>query len=118
MSEEEKEAIKTVEDIAFIRGIRQDVEGELEDLKAIEDVLRLIDKLEKENGNGKWYIHQMIVRISEDIEDYVDDDKVGNKDIIGALKETRKQWLDVEKLLNGESKDNLYNDWRKYGKYE
>ena len=48
MSEEEQKAIKIVEDIAFVRGIRQDVEGELEDLGAIEDVLRLIDKLQKQ----------------------------------------------------------------------
>ena len=76
------------------------------------------DKLQKENENAKWYINQMIARINEDIADYIDDDKEGNKNIIGELKETRKQWQDVEELLNGESKDNLYNDWRKYGEYE
>lgn len=76
------------------------------------------NKLKEENENAKWYIHQMIARINEDVLDYIDDDEEGNKDIIGELKETKKQWQDVEKLLNGESKDNLYNDWRKYGEYE
>lgn len=79
---------------------------------------KIILRQQKENENAKWYIHQMIARINEDIADYIDDDKEGNKDIIGELKETKKQWQDVEKLLNGESKDNLYNDWRKYGEYE
>lgn len=77
-----------------------------------------VDKLQKENENAKWYIYQMIARINEDIADYIDDGKEANKDIIGELRETKKQWQDVEKLLNGESKDNLYNDWRKYGEYE
>jgi hypothetical protein len=48
LSDEEKKAIEIVEDIAFVRGIRQDVDGELEDLKAIEDVLRLVEKQQKE----------------------------------------------------------------------
>lgn len=76
------------------------------------------DERAKTIENAKWYIHQMIVRIEEDIEDYIDDDKEANKHIIGELKETKKQWKDVEKLLNREPKDNLYNDWRKYGEYE
>lgn len=74
--------------------------------------------MEEKIENAKWYIHQMVVRIEEDIEDYIDDDKDRNKHIIGELKETKKVWQDVEKLLNGESKDNLYIDWRKYGEYE
>ena len=48
LSDEEKKTIQIVEDIAFVRGIRQDVDGELEDLKAIEDVLRLVEKQSKE----------------------------------------------------------------------
>jgi len=87
--------------------------------KKLEEILEYIETEKEEKiENAKWYIHQMVVRIEEDIEDYIDDDKDRNKHIIGELKETKKQWQDVEKLLNGESKDNLYNDWRKYGEYE
>lgn len=84
----------------------------------LENVLEYLERLDEENENAKWYVHQMIVRLSESIEDFIDDDREGNKDIIGELKETRKQWKDVENLLNGEIKVNLYNDWRKYGEYE
>ena len=48
MTEEEKKAIKIVDEIAFVRGIRQDVDGKTEDLKAIEDVFRLVDNKQKE----------------------------------------------------------------------
>lgn len=81
-------------------------------------IFTYITNLEKENKNAKWYVHQVISRITEDIADYVDDDKEANKNLIGELRETRKQWQDIEKLLNGESKDKLYIDWRKYGEYE
>ena len=77
-----------------------------------------LEKEKEKNSNAKWYIHQEIVRIKEDIEDYIDDGKEGNKHIIGEFKEDVKQWQDVEKLLNGKSKDELYMDWRKYGEYE
>lgn len=115
MSEEEKEAIE------YIKAFQKDLYGaSSKNLMAIylDRIWKYIDKLQKENENAKWYIHQMIARINEDIADYIDDDKEENKDIIGELRETKKQWQDVEKLLNGESKDNLYNDWRKYGEYE
>lgn len=76
------------------------------------------DEEKKAIENAKWCIHQMLARINEDIADYIDDDKEKNRNIIGELKETKKQWQDVEKLLNGENKDKLYNDWSKYGEYE
>lgn len=113
MSEEQKKAIEYLN-----KYIKSDLFYEQEHYNRIEIVLNYIDKLQRENENAKWYIHQMIARINEDIADFIDDDKERNKNIIGELKETRKQWQDVEKLLNGESKDNLYNDWRKYGEYE
>lgn len=79
---------------------------------------RRYDSVKEKNSNAKWYIHQEIVRIEEDIEDYLDDDKEGNKQIIGEFKEDLEHWKDVEKLLDGKSKDKLYMDWRKYGEYE
>lgn len=53
------------------------------------------------------YVQWHINTLTDDIEDYIDDDKIGNKDIIGELKEEREHWNDVKKLLNGET-DNLY----------
>ena len=87
-------------------------------LKARDVILTAYEKEKEKNNNAKWYIHQEVVRIKENIEDYIDDDKEGNKHIIGEFKEDLKQWQDVEKLLDGKSKDELYIDWRKYGEYE
>ena len=55
MNKEEKD-IEIVKEITFVRGIRKDVEGEREDLLALEEVLNLIDKLQKENKNYKELI--------------------------------------------------------------
>ena len=86
--------------------------------KEVQDLLTAYEKEKEKNNNAKWYLHQEIVRIEEDIKDYIDDDKEENKHIIGEFKEDLKQWKDVEKLLDGKSKDELYIDWRKYGEYE
>lgn len=48
MSEEEKKAIEILKEIKDVRGIRQDVEGENEDLWALDIVYNLIDKQQKE----------------------------------------------------------------------
>ena len=85
---------------------------------AITKLLTAYEKEKEKNKKAKWYIHQEIVRIEEDIEDYLDDDKEGNKQIIGEFKEDLEHWKDVEKLLDGKPKDKLYMDWRKYGEYE
>jgi hypothetical protein len=87
-------------------------------LISYEEKNKELEKEKEKNKNAKWYIHQEVVRIMEDIEDYIDDDKEGNKHIIGEFKEDLKQWQDVEKLLDGKTKDELYIDWRKYGEYE
>jgi len=55
VNKEEKD-IEIVKEITFVRGIRKDVEGEREDLLALEEVLNLIDKLQKENKNYKELI--------------------------------------------------------------
>ena len=112
MNNEEKEAIE------YLQNQDNSLNWNYGTLQAILQVLNYIDKLQRENENAKWYIHQMIARINEDIADFIDDDKERNKNIIGELKEDLEKWKDVEKLLNGESKDNLYIDWRKYGEYE
>lgn len=51
-------------------------------------------------------------------EEIIKEARKRKEDYSKELKETKKQWQDVEKLLNGENKDKLYNDWSKYGEYE
>ena len=64
------------------------------------------------------YIHQEIVSLTEDIKDYIDDDKEGNRDIITSLKEEREHWRDLERIIEGKPNDELYMNWWKYGLYE
>lgn len=66
----------------------------------------------------KEYVHQEIVSRTEDIRDYIDDDKEGNKDIIGQLKEEREHWKDIERIIEGKGNDELYMNWWRYGLYE
>ena len=72
-----------------------------------EDLIRLED-----------YIHQEIVHLTEDIADYIDDDKEGNKYIIASLKEEREHWRDLERIIEGKPNNELYMNWWKYGLYE
>ena len=96
LSDEEKKAIEIVEDIAFIRGIRQDVDGELEDLKAIEDVLRLVEKQQKEIEELKQDRYKY--------EDWVMRTHI-NKDKIKAKIEPKLKELDEQ----------INEEWKKYG---
>lgn len=50
----------------------------------------------------KEYAQQEIDFATEDIEDYIDDDREGNKDIIGELKEWREHWKDIIRIMNNE----------------
>lgn len=59
-------------------------------------------KLDKIEAYASWFIDSL----TEDIEDYTDDDKVGNRDIIGELKEERENWKDIIKILSND--DDLY----------
>ena len=88
------------------------------DVGAIEMVLSLIKKQQEEIELIKEYVHQEIVHYTETIEDYEDDDKEGNKDYIGELKEDREHWKDIEKILQNKPKEELYMNWWRYGLYE
>lgn len=66
----------------------------------------------------KEYVHQEIAHLTEDIEDYIDDDKIGNADIIQDLKEERAQWKDIERIIEGKPNEELYMNWWRYGLYE
>lgn len=70
----------------------------IEDLKNKDIIIQRIQQ----------YVHQEIVSRTENIRDYMDDDKEGNKDIIGQLKEEREHWRDIEKIIAGSPDITLY----------
>lgn len=70
--------------------------------EAIETVLNLLEKKDKIINSIKEYAQQEIDFATEDIEDYIDDDREGNKDIIGELKEWREHWKDIIRIMNNE----------------
>lgn len=94
------------------------------DLDAIETVLNMLKEKDKEIKKKdkiidliKEYVNQEIIHYTETIRDYIDDDKEGNKDYIGELKEKREHWRDIDKILNNKAKEELYMNWWKYGLY-
>ena len=124
LSEEEKKAIELLERIK--KGIIADTKAPninirniaTEKVQAIDTVLNLVKKQQEQLETIKEYTHQEIVHYTEDIRDYIDDDKEGNKHIIGELKEDREHWKDIEKILQNKPKEELYMNWWRYGLYE
>ena len=57
------------------------------------------------------YANWHIVHTTEVIKDYIDDDKIGNKNIIGELKEEREHWKDIIRIMNNEK---TYIDYKNY----
>lgn len=53
------------------------------------------------NSIKKYAQHEISIA-TECIEDYIDDDREGNKDIIGELKECREHWKDIIRIMNNE----------------
>lgn len=86
--------------------------------KNLDTVLSLIKEQQEKLELIKEYAHQEIVHYTEDIKDYIDDDKEENKDYIGELKEDREHWKDIEKILQNKPKEELYMNWWRYGLYE
>lgn len=62
--------------------------------------------------NIKIYAKYMCDSLTENIKDYIDDDKIGNKGIIYEFKEEREKWRDILKIARGEYED-LYNTYIK-----
>ena len=90
----------------------------IHEVQNIATVLNLITKQQKQLELIKEYAHQEIVSYTETIRDYTDDDKEGNKHIIGEMKELREHWKDIEKILQNKLKEELYMNWWRYGLYE
>lgn len=95
------------------------------ELDCIETVLNMLKEKDKEIKKKdkiidliKEYVNQEIIHYTETIRDYIDDDKEGNKDYIGELKEKKREhWRDIDKILNNKAKEELYMNWWKYGLY-
>lgn len=123
LSEDEKEAIEDLNSFKSISILYGNTFTMfLEQLKkyqqATDIALNLIIKQQKQLKIIKEYAHQEIVSYTETIRDYTDDDKEGNKHIIGEMKELREHWKDIEKILQNKLKEELYMNWWRYGLYE
>lgn len=83
--------------------------------KQIKNLKELVEEYNNELGNQvdiieaiKKYVDEEISSYTETIKDYMDDDKIGNKDIIGELKEQREHWKDIIRIMN---KEKTYMEW-------
>lgn len=115
LSEEEKKAIKNLENLSEF-GLSATLNQT--DLDKMDIILKLIKKQQEQLELIKEYVHQEIVHYTETIKDYKDDDKEGNKHYIEELKEEREHWRDIEKILQNKPKEELYMNWWRYGLYE
>lgn len=83
--------------------------------KQIKNLKELVEEYNNELGNQvdiieaiKKYVDEEISSYTETIKDYIDDDKIGNRDIIGELKEQREHWKDIIRIMN---KEKTYMEW-------
>ena len=106
-----EEDIKILEELATWDNIKLE-KGDV----AISHILNRLEQDERVIDKIKEYAHQEIVTYNETIKDYIDDDRVGNADYIGELRERKEHWKDIEKIINNDEK--LYMDWWRYGLYE
>lgn len=94
------------------------------DLGTIANLENLIkENAENKKDKEKYYIPKSKVKeleeyanwhiehLTEDIADYIDDDKKGNASIIGEFKEEREHWRDILRIMNNEK---TYIDYKNY----
>lgn len=86
--------------------------------KYLERILNLIQEQQKDNEEKdkiiksiKNYVEQEIKCCTESINDYIDDDKKGNQNIINDLREDREHWKDIIKIMNNQE---TYMNWKEY----
>lgn len=88
------------------KGIAEIIEHLIKAYKELEeDNKQLKTEMKKKDkiiDSIKEYAQQEIDFATEDIKDYIDDDREGNKDIIGELKEWREHWKDIIRIMNNE----------------
>lgn len=115
MTKEQEEAIEMLEDIENNTWTTKYIMSS--DSKKAETVLNMLKEKDRQIDLIKEYAHQEIEHYTENIEDYMDDDKEGNKNYIKELKEKREHWKDIERILKNKPEE-LYMNWWKYGLYE
>ena len=81
------------------------------DREAIQGLLDLYQKEKEKNKELEEYANWNISHLTEDIADYIDDDRIGNKSIIGELKEEREHWKDIIRINKNEK---TYIDYKNY----
>ena len=102
--EKEIELLKKMQENCRALGKYKDDLAE-EKAQAIQKLLDVLKHIEE-------YATGHIDSLTETIADYTDDDKVGNADYIGELKERRQHWRDIIRIL--QDKDNeIYCTWNK-----
>lgn len=86
--------------------------------KYLETILNLIQEQQKENEKKdkiikrtENYVKQEIKCYTESINDYIDDDKKANQNIINDLREVREHWKDIIKIINNQE---TYMNWKEY----
>lgn len=80
-------------------------------LQAIGSLLKEYKKQEGITNEIKEYANWEIEHYTEDIADYIDDDRVGNARFIGELQENREHWKDIMRIINNEE---TYIDYKNY----
>lgn len=122
LSEKEKKAIEDIEKTIKLYNKKSEKEISVIvdnfDIDILNSILKLVNRQKEQLETIKEYAYQEIVHYTEDIRDYIDDDKERNKYIIGKLKEDREHWKDIEKILQNKPKEELYMNWWEVGLYE
>lgn len=81
------------------------------DKVSLQGLLDLYNKEKEKNKELQEYANWHIEHLTEDIEDYIDDDRKGNASIIGEFKEEREHWKDIIRIINNEK---TYIDYKNY----
>ena len=79
--------------------------------KGLQGLLDLYNKEKEKNKELEEYANWHIEHLTEDIKDYIDDDRKGNASIIGEFKEEREHWKDIIRIINNEK---TYIDYKNY----
>lgn len=78
---------------------------------AIDKIIDLYNKEKEKNKELEEYANWHIEHLTEDIADYIDDDRKGNASIIGEFKEEREHWKDIIRIMNNEK---TYIDYKNF----
>lgn len=105
MSEEEREILQGLDDMKHL-----EINPEYK-VKIINGILDLYNKEKEKNKELEEYANWHIEHLTEDIVDYIDDDRKGNASIIGEFKEEREHWKDIIRIMNNEK---TYIDYKNY----